>query len=98
MDVVITARHGHLSKNEESWIREKLNRLSRFCQGERPARVVVEHALDRSKVEVNMGAPRGVQLNAHGEASSLRKAVQMAENRLETQLRKNKERLRNHRG
>ena len=98
MEVRITARHGNISQNEETWIRAKLDRLSRFFQDSRPAQVVVEHASDRSAVEMSIGAPRGVQLSAHAEATSLRAAVIAAESKLETQLRKVKERITHRRG
>ncbi len=93
MEVRITSRNGQISQRQETWIRNRLSRMSRFFRSAQPARVVVRKASDKRIVELSFAAPRGVTLNARGEADNLRDAVSRAQARLERRLRKLKDRI-----
>ena len=97
MEIVITGRHTSVSERLHRFIEQRLDRLERFFEGLHDARVVIDDEGVSKLVEVTIGGSRGQSFAARGEADTVRAAVTAAESRIETQIRRQRDRLRSRR-
>jgi putative sigma-54 modulation protein len=98
VQTTISARHGHLSPSTQEKITEKIEVFRKFldCVTAISATVDLEHR-DRPLVELRVRAEHHDEFVAIDEASSIFAALDGAVDKMEMQLRKFKERLKEHR-
>ncbi|MFI4875390.1 MAG: ribosome hibernation-promoting factor, HPF/YfiA family [Blastopirellula sp. JB062] len=99
MQVNISTRHGHLSADSQGTISEKVQKLTRLFERITSVDVTVdlEHS-DKPSVELRVTAEKTDDFIATDSCSSLLGALDNTIHKMEQQLRKHKERLKNHRG
>ena len=97
MDVVITGRHAKLSSSLHDFIREKVTKLARFFGRIHEVRVTIDRHGDRHSIELTVSAARGARFAAHAVDEDLHAAINLVEARVESQIRRYKERLQSHR-
>ena len=98
MQINISARHGHLSAGTQEKITEKVEGLRRFLDRMTALNVMVD--LERPEnptVEVRVSAERVDELVASQSADSVLAALDGVIEKIESQLRKSKEKLKEHR-
>jgi putative sigma-54 modulation protein len=95
VQIKISARHGHLSEATQAKIREKVDRLPRYYERVTSIEAIVdlEHH-DKLGVELLVTAEPKHDFVAQETADELLKAVDAVVHKIEQQLRKYKERLR----
>lgn len=97
VQITVSARHGHLSPASQSKIAEKVSRLKRYFSRLTALSVTVD--LENSglpAVEIVASAERFHDMVAHEKAAQLWRSVDGAVQKLEQQLRKHKEKVRDH--
>jgi len=97
VQINVSARHGHLSPASQSKIAAKVSRLHRYFDRITALNVTVdlEHA-DLPEVEIVAKAEHFHDLVSREHASQLWRGVDGAVQKLEQQLRKHKEKVRDH--
>ena len=97
MQVNISTRHGHLSRDMQDKIAEKVARLPRFFERLTAANVTIdlEHK-DNPEVEINVSVELAHDFVATEASSSVMGALDGTIHKLEQQLRKHKEKLKGH--
>ena len=97
MQINVSARHGHLSAASQSKIAAKVSRLRRYFDRITALNVTVdfEHA-DLPEVEIVASAEHFHDLVSREHAAQLWRGVDGAVQKLEQQLRKHKEKVRDH--
>jgi putative sigma-54 modulation protein len=97
VEIKISARHGHLSEATQSRIEAKLEKLSRFYERLTAIEVTVdlEHR-DAPSVDVKASAAHVKDFVATGRSGELMASIDVAIAKLEQQLRKHKEKVRDH--
>lgn len=98
MQTTISARHGHLSPASQEKITEKVEVVKKFFDRITAIGVTVdlEHR-ERPSVELRVRAEHHDEFVAVGEAESTFAALDSAIEKMENQLRRSKERLKEHR-
>ena len=98
MQTTISARHGHLSPASQEKIAEKVEVVRKFFDRLTAIGVTVdlEHR-ERPSVELRVRAEHHDEFVAVGEAESTFAALDSAIDKMENQLRRSKERLKEHR-
>ena len=98
MQINITARHGHLSPATQDKITEKVEPLRKFYDRMTAINVVVdlEHR-DEPSVEMRITAEHHDEFVAVAKADNALAALDVVIEKIEQQLRKNKEKLKEHR-
>lgn len=96
MQVAVTFRHMESSEPVRSYVEEKLARLKKYIDEPVDAQVVlsVEKKI-RHKVEVTLGA-KGITIKAADQTEDMYAAVDGVLDKLERQLRRYKEKIKNH--
>lgn len=99
MQIIISARHGHLSEATQAKVREKVEHLPRYYERVTTIEVIVdlEHK-EKLGVELLVSAEPKHDFVAHETADDLFKAVDAVAQKMEQQLRKFKEKLQDPRG
>jgi putative sigma-54 modulation protein len=92
MKTTVTTRHFDLSDSLKERTEERLNRLSRFFDRIFDARVVVSLEKNRYNAEASVTL-NGTPIASHTVADSDRAAVEQVLDKLETQIRRHKDRL-----
>ncbi len=94
MQITISARHGHLSDQTQQKISEKAEKLRKFFDRMTAIEVTVdlEHHEESVNVEIRVSAERTDGFVARDTAPELFAALDGAVHKIETQLRKHKER------
>ncbi len=96
MKILITGRHVGVTESMKDYARAKAEKLGRFFDRATSCRVTMDVShLDHS-VEMVLEVSRGVTLFGKAEAPDMYAACDLAEQKLAQQLRKHKERLRDH--
>ena len=97
MEVSISARHGTLAKDAHDYIERKLPKLVHLFDRVSSAKVTVDlHSeADAFDVELIVSEPRHV-LVSREKAETVQAAFDIALGKMESQLRKHKEKLHNH--
>jgi ribosomal subunit interface protein len=96
MVVSFTARHGSIPDSVRRHTEDRLQRLSRFERRPAHAHIYYEAAGPRQRAEAHITVAGGGNFIAAGEADSLRAAVDIALERAERQLKRERERYREH--
>lgn len=97
MDVQITARHFDLDPELKSHVEDKVTHLSHYFDRVDEAHVVLDAEGHRMIASVTVHASRAVISSAQ-EAADMRSAVDAAVEKVERQIRRYKERIRNRKG
>ncbi len=97
MQVSISSRNGSLSAEMSEYIQEKLAKLPKIFERIESIAATVELRPELTKVEVLVNAEHKHDLVARDEASNFHGAVDLAVHKIETQLRRYKERIQQHR-
>ena len=92
VQVDISTRHGHLSTETQQKISRKIEKLAKFHERIRSARVILDLQDEQAPdVEVRVSVARLPELVAHSGGNSLWGAVDGALHKIEDQLRKKRE-------
>jgi putative sigma-54 modulation protein len=97
VEIKISARHGHLSEEMQSFIRHKAEKLPHFFERLTMIEVIVDLKGDVKQVEFNVTAEHKHDIVARENNSDLRAAVDLVMDKLEKQLVKYKEKVQDHR-
>ena len=98
VQINISARHGHLSAASQDKIREKVERLQRYFDRVTSIQVTVdlEHR-ESPSVELRVSAEHTKDFVATDQGGEMMATLDRVHHKLETQLRKHKEKLTGHR-
>ncbi len=97
MQINVSTRHGHLSPAAQSKITAKVSRLKRYFDRLTALNVTVDMAnRDLPAVEIVASAEHYHDMVSHESAAQLWRGVDGAVQKLEQQLRKHKEKVRDH--
>jgi len=95
MRVRLTCRHCELDQNLKDYIEEKVQRLARYFDRVDEAHVVLEVEGHRKIADVTVHASRAV-ISSEQTADDVRSAFDRALEKVERQIRRYKDRVRNH--
>lgn len=98
MQVIIATRHGDVSDRMEEQIREQMKRLSRFESRVSRVEVTLNREKNRWEVEGLAHVDRAEPVHAHAEGDDVQTVVDQMLDRLTRQLKRLRERHRDHRG
>ncbi len=96
MEVSFTGRHGSIPDSIRRHTEERLQRLSKFEKRPTHAHVYFDGDGPLHKVEAHITVAGGEAVIATGEADNMRAAVDAALERAERQLKRERERHRDH--
>lgn len=96
MQITITGRHVEITQAIRDYAQAKVEKLLRFFGRATAATVTLEVAHADHQVEMVLDLARGVRLVGKASAPDMYAAVDLAEQKLGMQLRKTKERWRDH--
>lgn len=97
MQIKVSARHGHLSPASQSKIVKKVSRLQRYFNQLTALNVTVDlQKPDLPAVEIVASAEHFHDMVSHENSPQLWRSVDGAVQKLEQQLRKHKEKVRDH--
>lgn len=97
MQVKVSTRHGHLSPASQSKITAKVSRLKRYFDRLTSLNVTIDLGnKDLPAVEIVASAEHFHDMVSHERAAQLWRSVDGAVQKLEQQLRKHKEKVRDH--
>ncbi len=97
MQIKISARHGHLSEAHQEFIREKAQHLLRIFERIQSIEVTVDLQSELKKVEFLVSAEHKHDFVAHDANGDLLTAVDLVIGKLESQVRRYKEKIQDHR-
>ena len=97
MQVKISSRHGHVSEETQAHIREKAEKLLHYFGRLMMIEVLVDLREDESMVEFLVSAEHKHDFVASARHPDLLAAVDMVLDKLESQVRKYKEKIQDHR-
>jgi len=97
VEILITGRHVDVTPELDRYIRSRVEKLARFDEMFFGTKVTLTTTGDSFVVEMNVGLRKGVILAAHAEADDITSCINIVEARVESQLRKYKERIQSHR-
>jgi ribosomal subunit interface protein len=93
VEVRITGRHASFTDDVKQYVADKLENLSRFNRETRQIDVVLDEAHMRASVEVIAHMTRGAPVVVTAEHDDVLAAVDIAHDKLETVLRRLKEKV-----
>jgi putative sigma-54 modulation protein len=97
VQIKVSARHGHLSPASQSKIAQKVSRLQRYFNRVTSLSVTVDlENADLPAVEIVASAEHFHDMVSHEQSPHLWRSVDGAVQKLEQQLRKHKEKVRDH--
>lgn len=97
MQISISSRNGSLSAEMSEYMREKLAKLLKIFERIESIAATVEFRPELTRIEVLVNAEHKHDLVARDEASTFQGAVDLTVHKIETQLRRYKERIQEHR-
>jgi len=97
MQTSITFKNLDPSESLKSYIRNKLDRFDKFLDNPAVATVVLTVAKFRRIVEINITGDR-LNINSREETDDMYSAIDMVLDKLDKQIKKNKQKIRKHRG
>lgn len=97
MQIKISARHGHLSEPTQEFIREKAQRLLRIFERLQSIEVTVDLQNELKTVEFLVSAEHKHDFVAHESNGDILTAVDSVIDKLESQVRRYKEKIQDHR-
>lgn len=97
MQISVTFKNLDSSENLKSYIQEKLDRFDKFLDNPAEANVVLSVEKFRHIAEINVNGDR-LNINGKEETNDMYSAIDMVMDKLEKQIKKNKEKNRGYRG
>ena len=97
MNIRVTARHFDMEPDLKAYVEDKVSRLARYFDRVEEAHVVLDAEGHRKIADVTVHASR-VTVSSEQAAGDLRSAFDRAVDKVERQIRRHKERVRNHKG
>jgi putative sigma-54 modulation protein len=97
VQISISGRNGSLSAEMSEYLREKLAKLNKIFERIESIAATVEFRPELTTVEVLVNAEHKHDLVASDQADNFHGAVDMAVHKMESQLRRYKERIQEHR-
>lgn len=97
MQTSVTFKNLDSSENLKSYIHEKLDRFDRFLDNPAEANVVLSVEKFRHLAEINISGD-GLNINGKEETNDMYSAIDIVMDKLEKQIKKNKEKNRGYRG
>jgi putative sigma-54 modulation protein len=97
MRISISARHGHLSEEHQTQIREKANKLLTFFDRITMIEITVDLAQSPKWVEVRVDAEHKHDFVSHATHDDLMPAITLAVDKMKQQIKHYKERAQDHR-
>lgn len=98
MQIEISARHCNLGPEQQSYLREKAEKLLKYFGRLMAIEVSVDHLKHSWQVEILVSAEHKHDFVAREEGPTPEAAMDLCEHKIEQQLRKYKERVQNHKG
>ncbi len=99
MQVKVSSRHGHVSPQDEAILREKGTKLQRFLDKVSEISITVDlQHVEEVMVEINVSAEHCPEFVASDKAKTVVSAFDGAMQKMEQQLRKQKEKMTGHKG
>ncbi len=95
MQINITGHHVDITPALRAYVEEKLERLERHFDNITNAHVILEIEKDRQKAEATIHVSRG-QVYADSEDENMYAAIDSLANKLDRQIKKHKEKLKDH--
>lgn len=95
MQITITGRHVSVGEEIKQYARDKSEKLLRFYDRIQAIQVVIDHEGDEFTVEMIVTAGARNEFVAHETGSDTQALIDVTVDKLERQLTKHKERLRN---
>ena len=97
MPIRIFAHHMELSEAVKGYVTRKAERLRRIFDGMLTVRVNLDAEKERRTAEITANLAHGPSLVTRVTRNDLREAVDLAFHKIEAQVRKHKDKLRDHR-
>lgn len=97
VQIKISARHGHLAEETQEFIREKVEKLLHFFQRLTSIEVTVDLKGEKKVVEILVSAEHKHDFVAQASHVDVLGALELALDKLESQVRKYKEKIQDHR-
>lgn len=94
--VDVTARHGHLSEHSREYVTKKATKLLRFNDRITRIQVLTDDPQGDREVEMIVHVDAGATFVAKERAAGLHEAVDLLVEKMERQIKKDKERLKDH--
>lgn len=92
----VTARHGHVSDGMREYAVKKAGKLSRFHDRIKRIQILLDDPKKESEVEMVVHVESGGTMVAKERAGVFHEAVDLLVEKIEKQLKKDKERLKDH--
>lgn len=96
MQILITARHVQVTEDVRSYVRDKANKLPRYYDRIHEIEVILDHESEQFSAEMIVRADHKQTLIAHETGPDTFVLIDTITSRLERQLKKLKEKRRNH--
>jgi len=96
MQTAVTFKNLDSSENLKSYVCNKLDRFDRFLDNPAEASVVLAVEKFRHQAEINISGDR-LNINGKEETDNMYSAIDMVLDKLEKQIKKNKQKIREHR-
>jgi len=97
MNIRVTARHFDMEPSLRAYVEDRVSRLAHYFDRVDEAHVVLDAEGHRMIADVTVHASR-LTVSSEQAATDLRSAVDLAVDKVERQIRRHKERVRNHKG
>ena len=98
MQIEISTRHGGLGLEQQSYLRDKAEKLLKYFGRLMAIEVAVDHIKHAWQVEIRVSAEHKHDFFAKEEAPTAEAAMDQCVHKIEQQLRRYKERVQNHKG
>jgi putative sigma-54 modulation protein len=95
MKISVTFRNGEVENWQKVYAEEKMQKLNKYLDAPAEAHIVVSMEKFRNATEINLSS-NGWNINAKEEAKDLRIALDRCVDKIEKQLKKQKEKVREH--
>ena len=95
MKISVTFRNGERENRQKNYAEEKMQKLKKYLDAPAEAHVVVSMEKFRNVTEINLNS-NGWNINAKEEAKDMRVALDRCVEKIEKQLKKQREKIRQH--
>lgn len=95
MKITVTLRNGEDESWQKEYVDDKMKKLDKYIDTPAEARVVLQVEKFRNKADISLMA-NGLNINSSEEANDMHLAIDQAIDKLERQLKKQKEKIRAH--
>lgn len=96
MDIQLTCRHCELSDDTRDYAGKKIERVLKHFDGVHSVEMILSADGDATKVEMIVGTVRGQRLVAAESASDAHAAIDLVIDKMDSQIKKLKGKLRDH--